>query len=507
MLNLRRHLLPLTCLTLVAACEGTGPDWSSEQSSVAPAGADAALISHTIPVALAPGERRAVQIVMGNVGSIDWPLGQMALVPTDRQWGWPIRIVSQSVVPGGSATFSFVITAPLTAGPHNLTAEMYSLLPGEQGGFGTRLSIVVNVDNALTPEFACAPVAHTLPASFTPGERRRVTMTVRNAGTATWPADGSFCLYQRDGTPGSLPTPLNNRWGGTYCTPVTQPVAPGATVDFDIDVDAPTVGGTYTFRRQMFYNSSPAAGGVGFFDANQHCFDLTTTVNGSLQFDASVRSHTLLPKMDPGGFAWASVTLQNTGTDPWPADGSLLLHSVSAPIGLFGRNATVLTTEVLPGETTQVFLPVQAPASPGTYEQAWQMFNSSGQYFGEVLRVATTVATPPPFDADIHSLNLPSTMVAQATFSGLVEVRNRGTGTWPADGTFGLEYIGLPADLWGPSFVALTTPIGPGEIAQFSLPIQAPDLAGGYRHRWRMVALGSPFGDTLDRQVIVFPAK
>ncbi len=323
---------------------------------------------------------------------------------------------------------------------------MYSLLPGEQGGFGNSLSIAINVDPIRTPDFACAAVGHTLPSSLTPGERRRVRVTVVNVGTATWPAYGSFRLYQRDGTLGSLPTPLNNRWGGTFCTPLSQPVAPGATEDFDIDIDAPEAGGTYSFRRQMFSGASPALGGVGLFSANQHCVDLTTTVSGSLKYDAVVLGHTLLPKMDPGGFALASVTLQNTGADPWPADGSLLLHSISTPISLFGRNATVIITRVLPGESRQVLLPVRAPLAPGIHEKAWRMFHTSGQYFGETLRVSTVVSTPPDFDADIQNFNLPTTMVAQASFSGLVEVRNPGPQTWPGDGTFGLEYIGLPFD-------------------------------------------------------------
>ncbi len=506
MLSMTRALLPLPLL-LMAACDGTSPEWATGQQSVAPAGADATLVSHTVPVMLAPGERRAVQVVVANNGSISWPAGLIALTSTDRRWAWPIRIVSQAVAPGATTTFSFVITAPMSAGPQTLTAKMYSLLSGEQGGFGTSLVIPVNVTPAQTPDFACAPVSHSLPSSFTPGERRRVRMTVRNTGAATWPADRTFCLYQRDGTPGSLPTPLNNRWGGTFCTPLTQTVPPGATADFLIDVDAPVVAGTYTFRRQMFSGVRPSLGGVGFFSQSQHCFDLTTTVTGSLSYDANVVSHTLMPRMDPGAFAWASVTMQNTGSAPWPADGSLLLHSVSTPIGLFGRNATAITTEVLPGETVQVHLPIMAPQGPGNYEQAWRMFHTSGQYFGEALRVATIVYPPPNFDADIHSLDLPNTMLAQETFNGIIEVRNRGTQTWPGDGSFTLKYIGLPADLWGPPLVPLSVSVGPGEVAQFNLPIQAPGLSGGYRHRWRMAAPHGPFGDYVDLQVTVFPNK
>jgi hypothetical protein len=76
-----------------------------------------------------------------------------------------------------------------------------------------------------------------------PGESQRTTVTMRNVGSELWTAAESYGL-------GSQEPPDNVVWGlGRVALP--EDAAPGATVNFEFDITAPTSPGTYPFRWRM----------------------------------------------------------------------------------------------------------------------------------------------------------------------------------------------------------------------------------------------------------------
>lgn len=466
-------------------------DIDLSRRSLAPADVDVSLTGHTVPPSLAPGERRAVQVTLQNTGTRDWAPGTVALVPVDPAWRWPVRVVSSPVAAGASVTFSFVVTAPAAPGPSAVTARAYSLFAGEQGVFGAPISLPVQVDAGRVRDFACGFDSSDLPATLTPGERRLVNVTVRNTGTVDWPGDGSFCLYQRDDVP--------DRWGGRFCAPLTSPVAAGATGTVQFPIDAPETPGTYAFRRQLFDSRGPANGGIGFFDVDTPCVDLSVTVGGTPPLDATIVRHTLVPALDPGERVRASVTVQNTGSTDWPADGSIVLHSTTMPVTLFGRHVARLPGPVAAGETVTFEVPVRAPLAPGAYAQQWRMFAANGQFFGSGLSVPTTVSVPPAgFDAEVVQSDLPVRYARGLSGTYEVRLRNNGAQAWPGDSSLALTYEGLPANQWGLTAVPLTTPVAPGGEVSFSLGLTAPAVDGRYRQRWRLTGPAGAFGEAID---------
>jgi hypothetical protein len=96
----------------------------------------------------------------------------------------------------------------------------------------------------------------------------------------------------------------------------------------------------------------------------------------------------------PGESFNKTWSLINSGTTTWTTDYQLVY--------VFGPQATVmsvnLTKSVAPGEVIQITVPFVAPTVNGSYVSWWQMYSSTGYFFGDqvsvVFNVGSETATP-----------------------------------------------------------------------------------------------------------------
>lgn len=341
---------------------------------------DAVVVSDTIPATAAPGDILNVSVVMQNTGTETWTPGSTYVLYSENtpitQWGFTSINVPTTVAQGQTATFTFPMTVPATTGAQSLEVRM---LKSGFGSFGATLSRTVNVSAMSVPTVAASVTGDTFPASMAPNSSETVTVTMRNDGTQTW-TPGAFFLVSTN-SPATL-------WQ-TTSVDITASVPSGSTYTFTFPVTAPNQTGTEAFRFRMFGN------GVGLFGSE---VNEPVTLSGAITppYGAEVVSQTIPSTLVANAPATFTITMRNTGTQSWPANGNIDLRSNNTPFTLFNATTVPLTADVATNGTFSFTFTAVAPAAPGTYTSNWRMHQSGGiSYFGSAATQALTVTASP----------------------------------------------------------------------------------------------------------------
>ena len=112
------------------------------------------------------------------------------------------------------------------------------------------------------------------------------------------------------------------------------------------------------------------------------------------------------------------------------------------------------------------------------------------------LSFTIAVTAPTSDDASfVRFVGVPATMTAGSSATVTVRMRNTGTTTWSASGGYQLGSQ-RPDDneTWGLSRVALPSDVAPGGTVDFVFAITAPETAGRYSFRWKMIRGAEWFG-------------
>lgn len=497
-----RHLILTTTFALATACAPTDPSdhVATSGQAVAPPGSDAAFVSHTIPLVMNPGERLNVSVTMQNTGATpgtnDWTTAyNLRRYPnTANPFSFVFDSVTGTVPVGTSHEFFFLVVAPTTPGTYNLGLRMFSSVTGQAGYFGEIVNVTIVVDPNQQRRWACTfePALSTLPAQMNQGETRTVNVTVRNTGTGTWQPT-SFTLRSRDDVGPSMNFALWGTSSQTNNTPVTAPVAPGATHTFTFNITAPATAGTYSFLRQMFSQGQPSAtGGIGFFDTINHCVNRTITVGNPALFDAALISENFPRTMAPGETVPVTVIMENTGSGTWvPSD--FRLYYDALPRTFWGVSNSPVTVNVAPGQRFTFNFNITAPTTPGNYTHLWRMRKltapNAGR-FGELISIPVTVnaATTPTFGAEVVSQNIPAQIPANTVLNFEITFRNSGDAAWTGS-NFQLFSVNDPTTLWNTVLagsLAAGETVAPGGTRTFTFEVRSPATPGTYDSRWQM---------------------
>lgn len=484
--NRIRGVLCVIAGGMLAACGAPGDsseDFGSIQQLVAPpAGANAAYVSNTLPGTWAPSERRVVTVTMNNNGTTTWtPTAPVyALRTLDAgAWGWAYTSVPSNVAPAANYTFSFVAEAPASA---VLTTKPFSARMGTltSDNFGAVAGpFTQTIDPAATPMWGCQLTADDVPATLTPGERRVINLTLKNVGSATWPATGMY-VESKD-TPSTL-------WVQSRNALPAATVAPGASAVATFTITAPSTPGTYAFTREMMQSN-----GVGLFRTRvPYCVTKSIVVGGTNPLGATFVNNAPFPTtMAAGDVATVTVTMTNSGTESWLTGGNYGLYSQSSPSNLWGVTSSPVTVQTNGGGNATFTFNITAPATPGSYAQRWQMRKLNGTsagYFGDLINIPVTVtAGTPSYSSTVTSQTIPTLITAGTTANFSITMQNSGITAWTGS-SFQLYSANTPVNLW----TTLATPLGAAETVAagasrvFNFSVQAPSTAGIYSSSWRL---------------------
>lgn len=198
-------------------------------------------VSQVVPkTMLLPGETMNVSVTMRNLGPTTWTAGQSFRLATMNSEGWGVggRVqLPQDVAPNTDVTFNFTVTAPSVPGNYSFRWRMIQEGVQMFGDATTDVPITV-LSWSNNAEFVSQSVRTTMYA----GESYNVSVTMRNTGNTTWPANSVIKLGSQN--------PQDNMTWGWNRVPLTQSVPPGGLVTFDFMVSAPGPG-KWNFQWRM----------------------------------------------------------------------------------------------------------------------------------------------------------------------------------------------------------------------------------------------------------------
>jgi hypothetical protein len=222
---------------------------------------------------------------------------------------------------------------------------------------------------------------------------------------------------------------------------------------------------------------------------------------------AALVAHTLPPTLVAGSRLPVSVTLRNSGTNPWTAGGRFMLHWLPGST-FFSWADTVVDRTVAPGASFTFELLIVVPAAVGPARTSFRaaMLDQGAGFFGSIVDVPVAIqAGPANLDAALVSQNLPAVIGPGGSADVTIVMHNRGTSAWSPAAEFMLYNRNAPPNVWQIVHAALAAPVPPGADAQFSFTIRAP-ATGPFpiAHAWQMYQSGVGFfGDLVLSAVAV----
>jgi len=121
------------------------------------------------------------------------------------------------------------------------------------------------------------------------------------------------------------------------------------------------------------------------------CIDQMTFVQ-DLNLDD--KNMTAPPEIPPGQPFRKWWRIRNSGTCTWNSGYALVFVGGNSPLSQMGGQPAVIQGTVAPNQTTDVFVDLVSPLTPGTFQSFWSMRNPQGRTFGDRIWVGIRVPSP-----------------------------------------------------------------------------------------------------------------
>lgn len=435
-----------------------------------------------------PGERFNKTWRVRNVGTKAWDGGYQLAFAGHEQMGAPdaVALPSVPVQPGQTANLTVPLTAPTTSGTHRSTW----MLRNRAGDlFPQELFTVINVEDVSAFDQAqfVADVTVMDGTVFQAGDTFVKTWRLRNSGATTWTTDYT------------LRHTANERMNGPDEVCLSQPVAPGETVEISVLLTAPNKQGRHRSTWQL-HNASGEPFNFALFAEIQvpqvvaevdEPGDIdpggeTPIITGlsQMQFVADV---TIPDEMEvqPGATFVKTWRIRNAGETTWGDGFDLVFFGDNQ----MGGPESVPLPPADSGEKVEISVILTAPAEPGTYRSTWKGRDPQGNTFEFDLFALIMVPDVQQPAAGFDEMNFGAdvtvpdgTLVLPGEqFVKTWRVRNTGTTTWQSG--YSLAFWG-DAQMNGPESVSLP-PVAPGESAEVSVMLTAPQTMGLHKSTWK----------------------
>lgn len=354
-----------------------------------------------VPSAWSPGQLQSFTVFVQNTGSQPWNASGAGNVALDMHFtrtpggsaamgSWltsQVFNLPADTAPGATAQVAVHVVAPKQAGTYYLEAELFK---NQQFWFPSSFQPVPVAVGASS--WSAGFDLSGAPARWSAGQTQVFTVTVKNAGSATWPSGGAnpVELDMHFATqPGGAAA--ESSWLTSQVFRLPAAVAPGATEQIPVKITAPAQTGHLYLEAGMFKNQQfwfPNAQPVPVSVAQAEWW-AGADLSGVPQVWGGAQTQVF------------TVFVTNTGNELWPSTGpnpvELDLHFTSRVGGSTAEAAWMtsqifaLPSDIAPGQTAQIPVRVTAPALAGSYYLEAQMFKNQQFWLQPWQPVAVTV--------------------------------------------------------------------------------------------------------------------
>jgi len=386
----------------------------------------------------------------------------------------------------------------VTTGPYN-TQEDYDFFTHQwfPSGIGADTSgYVYMFGNSLGPDSTSefkvtkygppppddATITLTAANPMAAGQTYGVGVVAKNVGSNIWTAASGYkldCL--EPSTWGVTSIPLDG----------TDSIANLQTKTFTVNVNVPSIAGTYLMQFQMDHNGTK-------FGLPSNIVSVRVVVQTNF---ASYVSQSVPSSMVSGQSYFVSVQYTNTGQNTWTPGNGYKLQSMN-PTGntTWGIARLPLTTSSVPPGATGTFSgTVIAPAAAGTFNFEWQPIqDTTGLPFGPLTPNVAVSVTKAADAARYISRTGPLTVGAGSDFWVVNTMLNVGSSLWTTSSGYSMMSVNPNNNnVWTITRLYMPTnaQISAGTQTIFAGLCTAPVIPGTYTMQWQCDRLGVPFGD------------
>ena len=465
-----------------------------------------------VPRAAIAGGKLSATVRVTNTSSFTWSATGTNAVRLVLQWtdaagsplgGATLVELPADVAPGASTGMPVLITAP-SAGVRTLRFDLL------QGGVAFSTKGVVPASVAVTLGAGANGASYALPGGTTPtltvATPGSVTVSLANTGTLTWSAAGANPVHLSYHWISATGTTIV--WDGLR-TNLPTDVIPGASVTVPLAVLPPQTAGSYTLRVDLVQE------GVSWF-SGQGIAARDLIVSVTTGFAASYQLVAAAPTVLPGIRVTVPVTVRNDGTATWAAGGSNPVHVAAHLLDASGKTISwdgeraALPSDVAPGASASVSVPVSAPLTAGAYLARVDLVREGIAWFSGlgVATADTALLVNPDFRA---SLPTGPITVSRAQHTAVVTVTNSSSAAWSSGGAVSVAAAAHWLDaggavlVWDGPRATLTRTVLPGESVTLTVDL-GPVPAGAGSVTIDLVADGLRwFGAGATRPVVLVP--
>lgn len=226
--------------------------------------------------------------------------------------------------------------------------------------------------------------SNTIPLKMTPGTKYSVSVTMKNMGIQSWLSNNiTLCLANDSSNEAAIFT--NN----TTCFFMTSKNVTkyGYNYTWSFTITAPTYPNNYTLMFQMMANNTTWFG-------DKLSVNIT---DGAYYGPVTFVSVNIPTSMQRGVNYTTSITVQNTGKQPWLESDHVALGAVDYEknnVSWFDGNLRYYlnpgSSVALGKQCTWKFWLI-APKDPGTYQLKYRMVTGNNSWFGNVISINVTV--------------------------------------------------------------------------------------------------------------------
>ncbi len=461
-------------------------------------------------ISLSGGETRKVSVsVKNNSNTALLSAGSQTLALKSDTAKLSSKLVNfgRSIEAGETKNVEVELTAPFT---NEVVTTNFSLTAGGIDLPGTNFSVTATI---ATPRYKAKISAKSPDQTIRPSAQGTFWVEVKNMGADTWDGGEGMSLTVRGGKESDWYTAGDWETKSVVKKISTAGIASGGTTRVSFVATSPAIAGQY---RESFLISSTKEGLVGGADLEAN-FVLTSGENGTapepkvVSKKPSDYSFTISSQSDqkitmlPNETRQLFVELKNTGQATWYGD-TVKLGTMGAQdrASSFANSAWVgqnrIETgqyKIAPGGIARYGFSVTAPAKTGNYKEQFALVVEGVAWIATPIIFWEITVAPPTYTADIVEQSPYVTTLRGGAASLSIKFKNTGNITWDKKivhlgATIPDDRKSVLASSWlAPNRVEFAeSPVAPGSVATFNLPLNTNVSEAIYKEYFELVADG-----------------
>lgn len=463
-----------------------------------------------------PGAVQQVVVGITNLGSTPIPAGTLVNYRVLRNGGQiaqgPGAPMAQPLAPGGITT----VTVPFLSPPIGEYIVRWDLQSG--GAWWSAIyNSPIHDQWFRSADWSADWLDDNVSRRWTAGEVRTTTVTVRNDGGRTWPANGTnpvrLGYYW-------ISTATGNRFEGPTSQALPQDVPPGQSVTLTMPVVAPSYPTNYTLVLDLHKE-----GEFWFKDKGLAPDDTEITV--STDFKATYGIGSPLPPFVANTAVTVPVTITNVGRGTFPTTSSYPVslgyhwYDGTGKAVVWDGARTKLPGDLLSGRSVTLPVQVTAPDKGGSFQLRFDLVQEGIGWFSTKglatanVNIAVEAPVVPVYGA-AYQPGVTSLARSGGTASVPFTVVNTSNFTWSPTGanpvTLSYHWLSPTGQtvIWDGKRTPLGADVAAGQSATLQAQVAFPSVQGPYTLRWDLVHEGIAWFSgkgvkTFDQAVTVGP--